>query len=773
MLPTSCGFIMDSPDPDFPPENPNQPGASAQVVFLPQGMEVRDLAVYGNYLYATVPTKDQVYRFNISDLANLSLTASAVPYVQVPGAGGITADDRGGLYIGSTGTPKPGVAEHKWTNDQVIYFTHTSESWHSRFKNDPAQKLFVAPRGSFDALSFYKDPLAATNKRYEGGLYYAGGYNLEGMTINKDRYTNSLNAITNLIPPELDFLIQLALGGISFNDLDLDKIFSVADILHVDVDLSGALNADNSINYVNLAVNNLSKFVGIGGDLNYLYNARLRFDPKWGLNLVTLWGLPLELPYSMISDEVMGFLTGSGVTGNEIADLLLGILANVYIAQLVGDYIVSGSGMETLLSLNGFYKDQPGERPERPYVVIDPVDPNYQYPMSLNFDREVANASNVKIALTLSLLQFKDGPGGQPFSLIEGRGQFKAFLDALEISDMVEMVKEIVKVLDLQRLITYNVIDNQQVNAYIQFLINVAEKSDIDLVATLEDFATLLAGFGVQIDFRRLLEEWWNLPDWEDIPGTRAGLIIDHNMLGAIYQALDGFTENLTGTWETLAGWVTSKIPRVNSAQGWAYASPSKPTGIAFGRDAGAGGIVGWVVDGGKLYSRRIDVAPYSPPYVERRDDYPYSAQHPAPVSPWQWDPINREWWVTIAASGQSPTSVPRTTALDYCHGVIYDQANKRVLVSCSDAQGTPGKGRVVAVQYNTLSPATPVTFTFTPPPPRLPLNRSAQQINAGFSVKQLTPPDGVLSNPKGMALKDNHLFIADGNRIVVYYIGP
>jgi hypothetical protein len=46
-------------------------------------------------------------------------------------------------------------------------------------------------------------------------------------------------------------------------------------------------------------------------------------------------------------------------------------------------------------------------------------------------------------------------------------------------------------------------------------------------------------------------------------------------------------------------------------------------------------------------------------------------------------------------------------------------------------------------------------------------------QVNASFDVKEYIPADGELNHPTGMAIKDKYLFIADGNRIVVYYMGP
>jgi len=768
----ACTPNMDTPDPGTPPDPP-LPGAPPQVIYLPQGVEVNNLAVSGNYLYATAPAKDQVYRINISDMGSLSLTANAVPYVTVPGASGITADDRGGLYIGSSGAPGNGNRpSHKWTNDQVIYFAHTGESWNSRFRSNPAQKLFVAPRGSFDALAWYKDPLATTNNRYEGGLYYAGTHNLEGMGISNDRYTNSLDAVKNLIPEELDFLVQLALGGLNFDDLDLDKIFSVADLFKLKINLNNALNEDKSINYVNLAVNNLNEFVGLdfgGAPFGFpsilpifTIPGSLLLNPRWGLNLVTLWGLELLIPYSMIGDEIAGFLFGA--LGGDWWQQILNLGLNDFLSGFLSTYRYSGSGTNTILSFNGAYKDQPAVLPQRPYVL--------GYPISLNFDKEIENASNIKLGLTLHLLQFQDGNGGS-FSLIEDRAQLDRFVDAVSNGDMLDKIKNVVNVLNLQRLIDNGNIQNEQLVAYIQFLMKIAENSEFDLMATLDDFAELMMAFGITIDFRSLLEAWWDLPDWLPLNGTKAGQIIDHDMLGSIYQAIDGFTEGLTGLWETLAGWVTSKIPRVNSAQGWWYQSPNSPTGIAFGRDAGAGGITGWVVDNGMLYSRRIDMNAYQGSYEIDRDDYPYSVANPRPLSPWRM--VNNRWFLTVSSSGQNPTIVPRSTLLNNCNGIIYDAANQRVLVSSDDGAGLSGKGRIVSVRYNGWTEPLPTKYPdFTPPSPRIPIvGLTSQLVNASYEVRGFTPLDGTLNHPKGMALKDNHLFVADGNRIVVYYVGP
>ena len=891
----ACAPKMDAPASGSikDPTRPNAPPQVIAVPNIPAGMEISELAISGDHLYATVPDQDQVYRIHIADLQNLALTGNPVPYLRVPGAGGIAADDRCGLYIGSTGEPKEGRTEHKWTNDQVIYFHHTSESWSTRFKNEPAQKLFVAPRGSFDALAWYKDPTVANNKRYEGGLYYAGGYNLEGMGINNKRYTNSLNAVTNLVPDELNFLIELALGGISFDDLDLAEIFKLKETIKVALKLDPYdryFNADGSINYLNLALDNLTSFVtpaleGPGITFNVKFKitdittaitdkygfwstegllttaislglrawnggdnvtlgikmSPLYLKPEWGLHLATLWSpVVLEIEKAQVMDllyEAIGGANGAGLElmiKEYITDALLGVSDASWFApisyavgalagSIAANSVADEANITALLSnyltpdgkisLNGNYVDQPGPYPPRPYLLpnlsnnpsewgkspwewnisnlsaLSPR-PNFLgYPMSINFADEVENGANLKIALTLYLLQFENG--SSTFSLLGEEG-FDNFVNALSTGSMLDKITNIVDALHLEDI--KNAINNPQLIAYINFLFDVVETSktsDLDIMATLSGLGELFKEWGVSISFEQLLKEWWNLPDWADLDGTKAGWIIDHDMLGSIYGAIDGFTEGLTGIWETLAGWVTSKIPRVNSAQGWWYESPVKPTGIAFGRDLQAG-VVGWVVDEGKLYSRSISAGAFGNPSLTR-DDYPWrNADGSEPyvldgISYYRpnyigagyafgnanWKQGERyRWTLTVPGSGQTKTIVPSSMVLSNCHGVVYDPVSKRVLVSCNDA-GSKNKGRIVSVKYDGAGVTTYGPYYYLPPPPRIQIkDLTYTQINTSFEVHELIPADGELNHPKGMAIKDNYLFIADGNRIVVYYMG-
>ena len=887
LLMAACTPVMDAPK-QGSHNDPTRPDAPPQVILvpnIPDGMSIQGLAISDEHLYATVRDQDQVYRIHIKDLKNLAITGNPVPYVKVPGASGIAADDRGGLFIGSTGKPKNGVLEHKWTDEQVIYFNHTSEWWHSRFQNNPAQKLFVAPRGSFDALAFYKDPYAANNKRFEGGLYYAGEYPLEGMVISGKRYTNTLGAVKNAIPEELNFLIELAMGNVSMDNIDIADIFKLKETIKVALNTDDVIKTDGSIDYLKLLTNNLFTAMitpGLEGppidfevvirledafsyfwkdyptlSVEYiaLYGAYLLaraligdewvisipmsplyLKPLWGLHLATLWSpILLELEMSELLDllyeqigpngELIQQVILDGIndaigsddwwgTIVDFAAYQIGAIAKntvnpKNIAALLSNY-TDDYASTTRVAINN-YKDQPGQYPPRPYLLPDfagaqltpydwhitnlsamsPRPPFLGYPMTPNFSTEVENAANLKIALTLYLLRFEDGNGGE-FSLIGGPEQFDQFMEALNEGDILDKMVNVVAALDLD--LVKEAIDNDQIKAYIDFIEDViaTSSSGIDIMATLSGLGTLLNDWGVTIDFRELLEAWWHLPDWEDIQGTQAGWIIDHNMLGFLYQAIDGFTEDLSGLWETLAGWVTSKIPRVNSAQGWSYGvAPNnrKPTGIAFGRDIKAGGIVGWVVDGGRLYSQRTDLPSSYLPY-NIRDDYPWSnADGSEPYElindkgevkryykpdPNFWKQVDRGRWelVNIPGAGQTPTVVPQSMVLSDCEGVVYDHINNRVLVSCYDS-GSQNKGRIVSVQYNGAVTTAYGPYSFVAPPPRISFeNRYEYETKASFEVHEFIPADGELNHPTGMAIKDDYLFIADGNRIVVYYMG-
>ena len=826
LLITACTPKMDAPKPGSH-NDPTRPNAPPQVIALPDGIEVTSLAIDGDHLYATAPSEDQVYRFDISDLSNLARTASAVPYVKVPGANAITSGEKNTLFIGSSG----GAATGHRSDDQVIYLTQATEYWHSRFTNNPAQKLFVAPRGNFNALSVY-----------DGNLYYAAQGSLEGMTVLlEDRLLQSLGAISNLLPSGFEFLLDILVGNADFGSMDLGDILLLANQFHPNIDLAPIIN--DPTDYVGLALAdlNFTKFIVPGFDgtkverfnivlrldelldplgswavtLAYIangfdYNLRialpadllfnsLSLEAKWGLNLATLWySTPLEIDRADAIALLSDAMGGPGGLQDVIVEAVAGAIGNldgtlgditeyIYrnmssiiayslmdndnINEMLKDYLTP----DGKLSLNGNYKDQPGQKPPRPYV--------WEYPISLYFDED--RTLNEKLALTLHLLEFKDD-NGVVFSLLDDRSKFDKFLAALNSGNLLDQIKGVVDALEID--VIESVIDNPQIIAYLRFVETIANVTGFDgtLKVALDELLELMLAFSITIDFPVLLDCWMGLPDWAYLPGTHVGVIAPHELLGGIYGQIDQFVEDLGGLWSSVAGWITSKIPRVNSAQNqsWWYGG-GDPTGIAFGVDATLGNTAAWVVDGGVLYSRRIDMGGRGYGGTIKRDDYPYSTEYPAPDSPWTQDPADRGRWSLVmgsSATGQSPTNITgeNLRLLSNCYGVIYDQKNGRVLVSCNDGYAAPGsplsnKGRIVSVNYNRWAPFSSVTYPgFYPPPPRIPVPPQAiSGANAGFNVYEYIPADGTLNNPKGMAIKDDYFFIADGNRIVVYYMGP
>ncbi|MDR2584963.1 MAG: hypothetical protein LBC84_01890 [Prevotellaceae bacterium] len=927
LLTTACNPTMDAPTKNSM-DDPTRPGAPPQVIYLPEGVEVTSLAVDGNHLYATAPKQDQVYRFDISNLMELSRTATAVPYAKVPGANGIAAGANNTLFIGSSGDPKPGATTHKWTSDQVIYVTQATESWHSRFFNCPAQKLFVAPRGSFNALTVYN-----------GSLYYAANSDLEGMTINTtDRISKTLGAIENLVPKEFQFLVDLALGNADFSNMDYGTMLNIARQFHLYlpdgfldnlIDDNGNLKMDledlplemlenfvtfdynidlptdaldflrfllpspNSIpfiipihipvswniNFFNIAIIPIN--FNIDFDLTIYVPVELTLTPQWGLHLVTLWYGLLEVDESIIKDLVDGLLSDTGLIDNIVTTLrneamnylvpyvrdqvyggvrgivntaatippiswfwsgnpdtdptvlslkdiategiMVWIAENGYITgpvnsvinaelittnfknyeawlSVINEYRKPGG----ILSLNGTYKDQFGELPQRPYVLSptgeEPWNPwksdgtpkpiaEYGVPISPDFANSYNalddRTMNQKLALTLHLLKFKDQETGNPFALVSERSQYDRLVTALDDGNMLNKIKTIVEILEIDNI--KKVIKNDQIIEYLNFLDAVSQVTGFDnsITVALDALYELITHFddwGVRIpDFQTIIQAWEGLPDWGNLNGTRAGAIAPHELLGSLYQQMDNFVDGLGNPWSTVAGWVTGRIPRVNSAQGWWYDwSPTNPTGIAFGEVAGVG-TTSWVVDRGRLYSRHINYGGKGGGARYLRDDYPHTPEYPAPSSP-PWSKSGFRWeLVTPGQSGQDKTDVTASNPviLDHCHSVIFDNnplMGGRVLVSCDDGETLLNKGRIVSVTYSGWSPfnnALSAAYGFYPPPPRLPLAPpTLTGANANYEIHEFVPADGTLNHPKGMAIKNNYLFIADGDRIVVYYMG-
>ena len=839
----ACTPIMDTPKPgDY--NDPTRPDAPPQVIFMPEGVEVTSLAIQGDYLYATAPTQGKVYRMRINDEKNLSRTANAVPYADVPGANAITAGANHTLFIGASGAPKPGATEHKWTDDKVVYLAQTTEAWHSRFANNPARRMFEAPRGSFNALTVYNN-----------NLYYAAGSPLEGMGINSKRYTQSLDAVVNLLDEDLNFLVQLALGEADFSNIELGDILRMANMfkLNLDIDALGSLDLDNidTDALIDLALDNLGNFIAVGmngsgttititipvdlGSINIFGNdINLKFDipvpislsslslePRWGLNLVTIWAPPLEIPATeveglmddlltpafwaenvgAINDAAKGFVADFDLKpivvdliGQALADVLDGLytkwqsdaknlandaidgivtvdgmaknLTSENLEGLIKDYIFTDTDGAKKMSLNGIYKDQPGQYPPRPYFLDYPISPSDFF----DEDRNI----NLKLALTLALLQLK-GQDDVPFSIIDGAAQFDAFLAALnQGGDILEQIKSMVDALGLKQLLDNEqlVIGNPRLRAYLQFLADVSESS-FELNTTIDRLYELMLAFDITVDFRTLLEAWWHLPDWSELPGTHVGVIAPHELLGSIYAEIDNFVDGISNSFlQGIAGWVTSKIPRVNSARAFGYGgSGVNPTGLAFGRDA-QGFDAGWIVDNGALYALNLSGGGGAGARTIERDDYLYSDTYPAPSGPWAKNSRGR-WTLSVA-----PVSGPRTNLaglapaiLENSWGIIYDNENQRVLVSCKDGSN---KGRIVSVRYKSWNTFPGASYPgFFPPPPRVPIQPfSTSGAAAEYDIQEYIPADGELNHPKGMAMRNKYLFVADGDRIVVYYMG-
>ena len=838
----ACTPIMDTPKPGGV-DDPTRPDAPPQVIFMPEGVEVTSLAIQGDYLYATAPTQGKVYRMRINDEKNLSRTANAVPYADVPGANAITAGANHTLFIGASGAPKPGATEHKWTDDKVVYLAQTTEAWHSRFANNPARRMFEAPRGSFNALTVYNN-----------NLYYTAGSPLEGMGINSKRYTQSLDAVVNLLDEDLNFLVQLALGEADFSDMEIGDIMRLANLFKLNLDLS-ALGADMSNTdtdaLIDLALDNLGNFIAVGmngsgtsititipisikftlpvfGDVNLAFDipipislSSISLEPRWGLNLVSIWAPPLEIPATeveglmddlltpefwaenvgAINEAAKGFVTVDiieelveGVVGSSIVNALNtfydrwkneirnlahstidGIvtvdgmaknLTSENLEALIKDYIFTDTDGAKKISLNGIYKDQQGQYPPRPYYMGHPISP-------ADFFDEDRNI-NLKLALTLALLQLK-AQDDVPFSIIDGTAQFDAFLAALnQGGDVLEQIKSVVDALELKQLLDNEqlVIGNPRLRAYLQFLADVSESS-FELNTTIDRLYELMLAFDITVDFRTLLEAWWHLPDWSELPGTHVGVIAPHELLGSIYAEIDNFVDGISNSFlQGIAGWVTSKIPRVNSARAFGYGgSGVNPTGLAFGRDA-QGFDAGWIVDNGTLYALNLSGGGGAGARTIERDDYLHSEAYPAPSSPWMQNSRGR-WALQVAS-----VSGPRTNLaglapaiLENSWGIIYDNENQRVLVSCKDGSN---KGRIVSVRYKSWNTFPGANYPgFFPPPPRVPIQPfSTSGAAAEYDIQEYIPADGELNHPKGMAMRNKYLFVADGDRIVVYYMG-
>ncbi|MCL2727099.1 MAG: hypothetical protein FWD56_01795 [Bacteroidales bacterium] len=903
LLAAACTPNMDAPGPGPTPNN-NPFEGPPQVIFLPAGVEAYDLAVSGDYLYLTVPEQDQVYRVRIADIKNLSQAGNAVTYVKVPGATGIVADDNGGLYIGSSAQNSPktsswsedqfGPTTGQWASDRVIYFTHTSERWHNRFSNNPAQKLFIAPRGNFNALAWYN---GSGTRRYEDGLYFATSYNLEGMGIGSGRYTESLKALSGLIPDELDFLIKMALG--ESTEFDINKVLGALKMVNIALVDDGIDYDTGIIDWGKVAMDNLLvapypivrptlEGPSIGFDViiyirdmfdtfktgNIITDAlidlgRIAFvaligtdevrlsipipplylEPQWGMHLATLWSpVDLEIPFGelhdllltltgprgevirdMINDFLVGAIAGLGGSGGEWWEKILEYLGeqasiiagNIVtdeqnILRLLSNYVTDPNPTrDTPVSINGNYEDQPGIYPPRPYLLpyytdgsepvgnpwtwnitnlsALPARPNsLGYPMTPNFDSEVGGDMNLKIALTLYLLQFKDGTPTGSFSLLQSKDDVDNFVQALTTGSILDKLKNVVDALNIDAILDYGIFDNPQLEAYLRLVKSISEAGVSDIMALLDElYEFIIKPFNISLDFNVLLNAWIDMPDWSPI-NVRVGQIANHSLLGGLYNSLDNFVDDQTGLIGCLSHWVSSKIPRVNSANGWDYRGPGKPTGVAFGHDGLVGDVVGWVVDDGKVYSKPISQGIAGPRDYYDRDDYPrvdtdgnepymlngvpYWSPNPAY---WEQRPGNRNRWSTkggpFSGSGQKQIVVPESMALNNAYGIVYDKINQRVLVSCNDGVGPQNKGRIVSVQYGEVSPPSGALLCsgFFPPPPRISFpDLYDNETNVRFAVSQVSPIDGELNNPKGMAIKDNYIFIADGNRIVVYYMG-
>ena len=862
----ACNPIMETPTPGGSGD-PTRPDAPPQVIFVTddngEKIEVTSIAIQGNFLYATAPTKNMVYRMRIDDMQNLSRLGNAVPWAEVPGANAITAGANNTLFIGASGAPKFGANEHKWTDDKVIYAAKTTDSWVSRCAVDiRARRMFEAPRGSFNALTIYNN-----------GLYYAAGTPLEGMGINSNRYMRSLDAVVNLLDADLNFLIQLIMGEADFSNIEIGDILRLANLLKLNLNLdalNGNLEDLDTDALLDLVFSNLDNFLSIGmngssttitltipvnvGDLWGALTedliipipvpinlSALSLDPQWALNLVTIWAPPLEIPFTEVAtlmnslltpafwaenteairnaakgfvatldfdsllrpvvidllgsiwgpiamlglnaipgwqntlkgyanDAVDGFITPSSMTAN---------LSAGNIEALIKDYIfVDDADGVKKISLNGIYKDQPGQYPPRPYFMGKAISPSDFFDEDRNLD--------LKLALTLGLLQLK-GVDDAPFSVIDGQPQFDAFMEAISGGgNILDQIKGVVDALELKRLLDDGqlVIGNPRLQAYLQFIVDVSDSS-FELCTTIDKLFALIQAFDISIDFKTLLNAWSDLPDWSEIPHSQVGAIAPDDLLGGIYSSIDNFVNDIdNGFLQGLAGHITSKIPKVNSAQAFSYGGNGvNPTGLAFGRDA-QGFDAGWIVDDGTLYALNLchnnktlsdldlwNAGGTSAKTIER-DDYKYDATYTQPQSPWTRNSRGR--WVLNVASVSSPKTNLANVApgiLEDSWGVIYDDANQRVLVSCRDGSN---KGRVVSVRYKSWTTIAGQQYPgFFPPPPRLPIRPfSTLGAYADFDIQEYIVADGELDQPKGMAIKDNYLFIADGDRIVVYYMG-
>ena len=851
----ACTPIMETPNPGGPGD-PTRPDAPPQVIFMPMGVDVTSLAIQGDYLYATAPGQDKVYRMRINDLHNLSRTANAVPYADVPGANAITAGANNTLFIGASGAPKLGATSHKWTDDKVVYLAQTTESWKSRFASNPARRMFEAPRGSFNALTIYN-----------GGLYYAAGTPLEGMGISSKRYIQSLNAVVNLLGEDLDFLVQLALGEADLSNMEIGDIMRLANLFKLNIDLS-ALGEDMSNTdtdaLIDLALDNLDNFISIGMDgsqttIRIIFKlnigdifditvlkpypidipidiplSSLSLKPEWGLNLVSIWAPPLEIPLAEIEALMNSLLTpefwaenigsikeaatgamagvslrpilvdaigSSGalivgiaealwptwendvknMVGNLVTvDFITDNLTTANLEALIKDYIFTDTDGTKKISLNGIYKDQPGQYPPRPYFMGYPISPSDFF----DVDRNI----NLKLALTLALLQLK-GQNDVAFSIIDGPPQFDAFMAAVgRGGGILEQIKAVAEALNVKQLLESEqlIIGNDRLRAYLQFIADIADSS-YEIVLSLDKFYALLLAFDIHIDFTTLVAAWADLPDWSEQSGSHVGAIAPHELLGSIYGEIDNFVDGIgSGILQGIAGWVTSKIPRVNSAQAFGYGgSGINPTGIAFGYDKKAGSDAGWIVDDGTLYAlnlshkgdnalRALNLWNNGGTKAQtiERDDYIYDGTYTQPQSSWTLNSRGR--WVLNVASVPGPKTNLAGLApgiLENSWGVIYDAANQRVLVSCTDGSN---KGRIVSVSYKSWNPIMGSNYPgFFPPPPRLPLQPfTTYGAHAEYDIQEYVAADGSLDQPKGMAIKDKYLFIADGDRIVVYYMG-
>jgi len=374
--------------------------------------------------------------------------------------------------------------------------------------------------------------------------------------------------------------------------------------------------------------------------------------------LATLWSpVGLEIPYLTLEDMLLDYIGPNGEMPlsnlvsdalkdlvdfgegtpwygyiyNYLMDQVANIVQNIVtdrgnLISLLSNYVTDDPANitnSTPISIDGNYKDQPGIYPPRPYLLPSYIDgseptavgpwtwnitnlsalpqrPNFLgYPMTPNFDSEVSGDMNLKIALTLYLLQFKDGMGGS-FGLLQSKDDVDNFVQALTTGSILDKLQNVVSALNIDDILDYGVFDNPQLEAYLKLVKNISMAGTSDIMALIDElYEFIIKPFNISLDFDVLLNAWIDMPDWTPIDGVRVGQIANHSLLGGLYNSLDNFVNDQSGLIGSLSHWVSSKIPRVNSANGWDYRGPGNPTGVAFGHDGLIGDCFGGVVEGG------------------------------------------------------------------------------------------------------------------------------------------------------------------------------